>query len=259
MSGEGLQPLLARLLTEPPLLAEATANPESFAHHHRVDPAAIESLCRRGGQGVMLTAWVTRYKKFRLAEGVLPGTMALAREVLDEDLLYARVLARGRFGDPLEVRETGRRLVAEAARAVPNDAAVEVLAEMVRFETLWQCTAHDTPPTAGGTRCGPVLSPAVRLATFDRPVAEVRRRLLARHEWQDLPSAVTHYALAPGSGTRVRVHRVSARLWALLARCDGSLTPAQLGRALGLSDPTVRRALQAAQSSGLLAPGSGET
>lgn len=255
MSGEGVQPLLARLLTEPSLLAEATADPESFAHRHRIDPAAINSLCRRGGKGVMLTAWVTRYKKFRLAEGVLPGTMALARDLVDEDLLYARVLARGRFSGPLEVGETGRRIVAEAARAAPDDAAVEVLAEMVRFETLWQCTAHATPPAPGATRRGPALSPSVRLATFDRPVAEVRRRLLAGLEWQDLPAAATHYALAPGSGMRVRVHRISPRLLALLARCDGSLTPARLGRSLDLPDATVRRALLAAQSSGLLIPG----
>ncbi|MBM7494276.1 hypothetical protein JOD64_005498 [Micromonospora luteifusca] len=256
MSMEGTLPaggqgLLARLLIDASLAEDLRADPEGFARLHGADPELVRRLAAAPLPGLQLTASITASKRKALVTASFPGSSALLRDTAEEDALLRSALERRTLSRPEDSLAVGRALVAAAAE-LPNTARVRLLRQMLAFETLWyeaRVGAGEPDPPAGP----PALRPGVVLGTFDRPIAEIQRLVLAVRPVGELPEGTTHYLLhaATGSGP-VRTYRLPSRLAEVLAACDGVRTTRAVAYRVGLDADTAERSLRGMVAKGFL-------
>ncbi|MEU4266233.1 hypothetical protein [Streptomyces sp. NPDC025273] len=250
MSGADAQEALLRLLTEPAAMAALREDPATFALRYGLSVAAAQRLSSTGMPGLRVSASVARWKSFSGVMGTLPATLALCRDVVDDDTIFGEVLVHVRMTRPQEIVRAATLLGRLASRDAP-DADRHVIEDVVRYE----CLPYELPapiaeqrPLPGG---GPSLGSGVRVVSFDCVVTELQRRVLAGEAFDDLRGRRTHCLVTVGSGARMRVHRIPAALRKLLDLCDGSRTVPALAGSMGVSATQVEQALAKVRALGV--------
>ncbi|MDG4836587.1 hypothetical protein O7631_08670 [Micromonospora sp. WMMD967] len=247
----GGQALLARLLIDGSLAEELHADPDRFARRHGTDPELARRLAAVPLPGLRLTASITSLKRKARFTAAFPGSAALLRDTAEEETLLRPVLGRRSLSRPEDSLAVGSELAAAVA-TLPGTARIRLLREIVAFETLWYEARVGTggvEPPAGP----PALRPGVLLATFDRPIAEIQRIVVAGRAAGSLPSGTTHYLLhATSRSGLVRTYRLPSRLADLLAACDGVRTTRAVAHRAGLDIEATERGLHGMVAKGFL-------
>ncbi|MFM9591558.1 hypothetical protein ACKI1J_05000 [Streptomyces scabiei] len=250
MSGGDPQEALLRLLTEPAAVAALREDPEAFASRYGLPAAAARHLASTGLPGLRVSASVTRWKSFTGVMGTLPATLALCRDVVDDDTIFGEVLVHVRMTGPREIVRAGTLLGRLASRNA-RDVDRQVIDDIVRYECLPYDLRDPDVESLRPPGRGPSLGPGVRVVSFDCAVTELRQRILDGEAFDDLRGQPMHCLITAGSGTRMRLHRIPVGLKDLLGLCDGSRTVPALAHSMRVSTAQVEQALAKVRALGV--------
>lgn len=247
----GYQPLLARLLSDPALIAELHADPEAFAAEHNVDRHLADQIRGLDPARLRISARLISVRNRRHTYRSLPASADLMNRLEHEDEAVRSAVERVRPRAARDGADFAERL-AKLAGLLPTTWPALVLREIIRFELIWRDLRErlpgQAPPVSGSL---PLMRPRLMTAAFELPAARVCRRILAGQSFADVVMGKTHYVLSEEDGL-TRISAVPLVLYDILRLCDGTKSTDEIAICLDLPSADVERVLGVARAKNFL-------
>jgi hypothetical protein len=252
LDDSGFQVALAQLLADS---AEAEAfftDPDAYAQRNGLSPGVARALetIDRG--------------RLRLSASIQVADKALAaRRHFRATLQLLSALDVGSDGERGRIaRQVYRAHTASALQAVllqllptiPAGGPLSVLADMIRFESMWYQLEESGDPRGAATSCGPRprLAPNAMVGRFGCPVAEVYQRVQAGQHWAGQAPDPTCYLLQIPTDRTMRLLRIEPETADVLSECDGRMAVEEIAAKLVLEPSMVSDLIEQAHAAGLV-------